>query len=415
MNNKFKQRIRSLMPWGRKKPLGNAQKIFPDEVRYLGFTTLDPVGRPFAYQDQIFRGVYPQSRELVLEVFASGVIQELVESGVFIETELTDFQLDGFALILKHKRITASLPTEWTGSMLRDAALTILKVNEICNKYGYELKDSHPYNVSFDNSKAKWIDFGSIGHKQEGWGAKADFINYTIVPLVYLLKKEFREGYSLLLSEPRLHISLKPFRETLIFNQFLGLIGESRETFSDDLIDRDWIANFGLTLGSGDSAWADYQIGESSLIDDMKPHVGNRFPRFFEISKQIGVHASDAKTCLDLAGNSGLASLIIGQAHPHLKCLNTDYDVNALDKLYLILKENPQFSLESYLLNFMLPMTAASVATFKSDIVMALAITHHLLLTQGHKISEIFEKISAYSKKYVFIEFMPLGLWGAIH
>jgi hypothetical protein len=60
----------------------------------------------------------------------------------------------------------------------------------------------------------------------------------------------------------------------------------------------------------------------------------------------------------------------------------------------------------------MLPMYSSVTRCFKSDVVLALAITHHLLLTQGHKIEEIFEKTKSFSKNYVFVEFMPLGLWG---
>lgn len=60
----------------------------------------------------------------------------------------------------------------------------------------------------------------------------------------------------------------------------------------------------------------------------------------------------------------------------------------------------------------MLPMHPWVYRNFKSDIAVALAITHHLLLTQGFKIDEIFEKVKSFSNKYVYIEFMPLGLWG---
>lgn len=47
----------------------------------------------------------------------------------------------------------------------------------------------------------------------------------------------------------------------------------------------------------------------------------------------------------------------------------------------------------------------------KSDIVMALAVTHHLILTQQYQINDIFNTLKSYSNKYVFVEFMPLGLW----
>jgi hypothetical protein len=57
-------------------------------------------------------------------------------------------------------------------------------------------------------------------------------------------------------------------------------------------------------------------------------------------------------------------------------------------------------------LRFMLPSER-----FKSDVAIALALTHHLLLSQGYDIDDILKNVSAYARKYVFVEFMPLGLW----
>jgi hypothetical protein len=50
-------------------------------------------------------------------------------------------------------------------------------------------------------------------------------------------------------------------------------------------------------------------------------------------------------------------------------------------------------------------------ARFKSEAVLALAVTHHLILTQNYPIEYIFHRIERFSEKYVFIEFMPLGLY----
>lgn len=388
------------------------RRIPRDEVRFLGFATLDPMGRPFSWRGEIYRAIYPESVELVHQLFRCGLMRALVESGRFIETELTDLSLDGFPLVLRHKRITASLPTEWTASMLRDAALTILEVNRICNQHGFELRDAHPYNVSFDGSAAKWIDPGSIGPLREGWIAGTEFVDYSLVPMVYLLRGELLEGYSILMSERSLRIGTKPFRESLLFERFLGMIGETRESLAQVRFDAEWIARQVASGPAEASMWAAYQHGEKSPLDDLRPHPENRFQRFFRIAELVGVHARDARTAVDLAGNVGLASLILSEAHPHLRCVNTDYEPAAIEKSFALLKAHPRFRVESYLLNFMLPMYADSVERFRADLVLALAVTHHLLLTQGHKLDEVFEKIAAFSRKYVFIEFMPLGMWG---
>jgi hypothetical protein len=48
---------------------------------------------------------------------------------------------------------------------------------------------------------------------------------------------------------------------------------------------------------------------------------------------------------------------------------------------------------------------------FASQCVMALAVTHHLVLTQGFNIDSIISTIRSYTTRYAIIEFMPKGLW----
>ena len=104
-------------------------------------------------------------------------------------------------------------------------------------------------------------------------------------------------------------------------------------------------------------------------------------------------------------------SLFLAKKCLFKKIINTDYDFSAIDGGYNFFKKNPQYNVENYLLNFMAPIRKDVYKDFKSDIVLALAITHHLLLTQKFAIDDILQKIKDYSKQYVCIEFMPLGLW----
>ncbi len=48
---------------------------------------------------------------------------------------------------------------------------------------------------------------------------------------------------------------------------------------------------------------------------------------------------------------------------------------------------------------------------YNSDIVMMLAATHHLLLTQKIRLDVLVDIIAEYVGKYLIIEFMPLGMW----
>jgi hypothetical protein len=48
---------------------------------------------------------------------------------------------------------------------------------------------------------------------------------------------------------------------------------------------------------------------------------------------------------------------------------------------------------------------------FKADIAIALALSHHLILSQKYDLTDIFSNLASYTRKYALIEFMPLGLW----
>ena len=48
---------------------------------------------------------------------------------------------------------------------------------------------------------------------------------------------------------------------------------------------------------------------------------------------------------------------------------------------------------------------------WKADLVLAMALTHHLLLSQYLNIDAMFERLARCTNRYLLIEFMPLGLW----
>jgi len=389
------------------------KKIPENKIRYLGFATLDPLGRVFEYKSNVYRGIYSNKINYLKTIFDCGLYNELRSNNLIIETQFTNKRTENFSLILKHKKLTTSMPTEWTFSMLKKAAKIILVTNTICEKYGYELGDAHPYNILFDKNKPVWVDIGSIIPKNTSWSAKTEFVNYTIVPLIFLAHGELLEAYSLLQAERYFKITSKNFRETVLFKKFLDLIGQSNSKNVDNLICESWIDSQCIDQKYNESFWENYQNNENELMKDMVNNKQNRFKRFFRISKLINKYAKDAQTILDLAGNTGLASLIIANKNKKIyKLINTDYDYNSIEKSVIFLNHYSRNKIESYLLNFMLPTHPDAALNFRSDLVLALAITHHLLLTQGFKIDEILQKIGSYSNKYVFIEFMPLGLWG---
>jgi hypothetical protein len=133
-----------------------------------------------------------------------------------------------------------------------------------------------------------------------------------------------------------------------------------------------------------------------------------RFERIIDIMKDY-----DIGSVLELGGNQGVFSRLLMERMDVKKVICTDYDANAIDILYINSKKN-KLKIVPAVLDFMFPTMnyydPPSHKRFKSDAVMVLAVTHHLSLSQHLPIDLIFKVIALYSRRYVFIEFMPLGL-----
>jgi hypothetical protein len=89
-----------------------------------------------------------------------------------------------------------------------------------------------------------------------------------------------------------------------------------------------------------------------------------------------------------------------------------DADHDALETCFKINKEIDS-NIHTFLSNCIAsPLRDESqFKRFNSDVVIALAITHHLLLGQNIHITNIVDTFYNFSSKYLLVEFMPLGLW----
>jgi len=137
-----------------------------------------------------------------------------------------------------------------------------------------------------------------------------------------------------------------------------------------------------------------------------------RFDRIVEIVNRL---EGELKTAVDLGGNQGRFSRLLVQRTRIQRAICVDSDEGAIDKGYNGTKQAGGHNIAYCHYDFMGVIAklrfALPTERFKSDVAFALALTHHLLLTHGYELDHVFRSISAYARRYVFIEFMPRGLW----
>lgn len=391
--------------------------------------SLDKVGNTFQFDGKFYRAIKKEAIKDVVDLLNCGLINELSSNKLFPKTRIADIEIQGYDLVLEHEKVNhVTYPFEWSFSMLKDASLCILNVVEICAKYGYGLHDLHNYNVIFEGCHPVFIDFGSIQKNASFQSSLDSFIDYNFLPLKLfsigemtfakrILSDEYLDRY---VPKKNYHESLLTkslIRELYLGNKknivkiFLNYFGGNYNLKFDHL-SVEKVRNSILNIQKIEypSEWGKYHLGykNKEVIDN-----NFRFNRIIQLVNKIEV-----KEVLDIGGNQGLVTKIIKDKCSNIKeaiCL--DYDENAIDDFYNTSKYSKSATqLYPVHSNILFPINVNYFLSFedrmKSDLVLALALTHHLILSQYFPIDSILKKIKELSKKYVIVEFMPLGLWG---
>ena len=383
----------------------------------------DVLGVVFTKDNKIFRGIRPQKEEYVRELLSGGLINELMQKEMIPETIISKFYSDEFNLILQHKKIPIILePKYWSFSMLKDAAIHILHVNQIANKHGKQLIDAHPWNITFFQNKPIFIDFGSfVPYTKET--ANGFLLEYKRLLASLLLMNccDVYFGRKIIYDGESFYLRTQPaqtIENTMTYSNAVSYFKEYHRkhsspklnlmisnVFDKNIFEPEYISQI-FSYPVQKSAWGNYQLNFYNSLKNNKKN-NEQYIRFQRIIQLCKKYADGAQSSIDLAGNSGGFLYLLSKEIPMNFYLSIDYDEKAIEEGYIFFKEHPT-KVDLALHNF----TASYQPVTKADTVFALAITHHLLLAQNIQIDTIFSQIKQYANKYVFIEFMPLGLWG---
>ena len=144
-----------------------AKKLIPDhEIKFFSSASPAHWARMFTWNSNLYRAIYSSSVDFFED--HRDVFDKLISEGLLIDTNISDFNLKGYGLILEHRRIPfVTYPFEWPAEALRDAALLIIDLNLKLIKNGLAIIDAHAWNILFDGAKPIFVDFGSIAPLSE--------------------------------------------------------------------------------------------------------------------------------------------------------------------------------------------------------------------------------------------------------
>jgi hypothetical protein len=326
-----------------------------------------------------------------------------------------------------------SYPYEWTFYQLRDAALLTLQVQQLALKHGMILKDSSAYNVQFIGRRPVFIDSLSFWRYQEGdpWEGYRQFCEHFLAPLalssyttpeILPALRVYLDGIPLAITTKLLPRKAR-FNRGLFAHIYLHASSQKRYDKLDATTPKKQrkvspmalnglIASLEksvkrLSLRGRNTQWGDYYNDTNyskKAFEDKKRLV----------SQMLAKVSPKPKLVWDLGANDGTFSNIAAS----LEAFTVAFDMDSVavahgyrkkdeyDNLVLPLVQdlsNPSPSLgwahaERHSLEQRGP----------ADVTLALALIHHLAITNHTPFSQV-ASFMASASKHLIIEFVPKG------
>lgn len=164
---------------------------FEQEREFSSFR--DPSGCVFRRDGVLYRAIAPSYFPQYRALMESGLYAELQKFGAIVSHEEMESAAD--AIIIRPERVPfISYPYEWAFGELRDAALLTLKLHRRALRHDMILKDASAYNIQFMCGKPVLIDTLSFDFYKDGepWGAYGQFCRHFLAPLLLMREKDVR-------------------------------------------------------------------------------------------------------------------------------------------------------------------------------------------------------------------------------
>jgi hypothetical protein len=392
----------------------------------------DPSGFLFQQDGVIYRQVNLIYKDDYDHLISSGLYQALVDDNLLIPHEEVSIEPPVPELaykIIKPQPISfISYPYEWCFSQLRDAALTTLKLQRKAFEFGMSLRDSSAYNIQYKSGKPIFIDTLSFGKYREGqpWVAYRQFCQHFLAPLALMSYKDIRLSQLLCIYIDGLPLDLTscllPWRSRLRFSllSHIHLHARSQKHFADKPIEvgqhrMGHYAFLGI-LNSLESAvkklkwqprgteWADYYQDTNYSV------------QAFEHKKTIVAGFLDKvrpATVWDLGANVGTFSRLASDRG--IPTVSFDVDPAAVEKNYLDCIARGDTSILPLVIDLTNPSPGIGWENKErmslaergpADAVLALALVHHLAISNNLPFGKIAEFLSHICTSLI-IEFVP--------
>ena len=398
----------------------------------------DPAGFVFRYGDRWYRQinrVYAPHYDLLM---SSGLYQALVSKKYLVQhTELPDNltgSSDHYKTLLPEQLGLITYPAEWSPGQLTDAALLTLRIMRMAIGHGLMLKDATPRNIQFVNGRPLFIDTLSfeLYDPAKPWVAYRQFCESMLFPL-YLHRylgtgtspwiEAWPEGIPasvtarLLPSKSRwnlgvwLHVRLQsrvqqktatayptqpatqPAFSLQKMQHLLGNLENIIESLDPDaVLPSTWNNYYASTILS-----MEYLLEKEQLVDAY-------------------LNGLTIETVLDLGANDGHFSRLLALRLPRARIISADSDWQCIEKLHAQTRVEENSPITPLCIDLANPTPASGFrlmeresfpARAASQLVLALALVHHLVIGKSVPLQAVAAFFAELTKNWLIVEFVP--------
>lgn len=395
----------------------------------------DQSSRVYLCGDTILRGFGKSAGASFREAHAIGVLPTLVGEGRIIEYRFTRSgnhpDIVPSSVVVETDRLPfVSVPSEWSFSMLKDAALLTLDINLALLDHGFMLKDASAFNVTFRGASPVFLDLGSIEPFGDSgiWAAYGQFVDHFLTPLML-------EAHAGVAFQPRLRGAIdgiptaeansvlrgRARRKPGVFTHIAlrgrleksasSLGKEQRTAVSATALPRDAVKStiakmrklVDSLISESAGVWSDYESAPPYEAEEL------------EAKRQFVVRCAGAiggDRLIDVGANTGYFTRAV--ASEFESSLAIDVDAGAVDRLYQRLLREDVSGITPLVIDLLNPTPAmgwknAERASFldrvDADLALWLAVLHHLTITGGIPLGHSLSLASELSSHAV-IEFV---------
>lgn len=395
----------------------------------------DPSGFLFKRNGILYRQINRKYTEEYNLFIGSGLYESLVKSRLVILHEEVDVQpaesTEAFKVICPQRVDFISYPYEWSFSQLKDAALATLSIQKRAMKYGMSLKDASAYNIQYHEGKAVLIDTLSFEKYKEGapWVAYKQFCQHFLAPLTLMAKVDVRLSKLLQIHIDGIPLDLAsrllPYSTRFNFGilTHVHLHAKAQQRYADQQVESSKAPSAGMSKQALQGLIESLENTIRAL--DWKPagtewgdyyNFTNYSDTSFEQKKNIigkWVERVNPRSVWDMGANTGFFTRIASERG--IPSIAFDIDPAAVEKNYLQAKSAKEKNILPLVQDLTNPSSSLGwnhrernslLERSSADMVFALAIIHHLAISNNVPMGEIADFFHGVGK-WLVIEFVP--------